>query len=359
MNTALPRTLGKFFDTSGMTWRVLDMGRRVVQIPALDFARFEATERPYPFPFRRHAWCGLVFRPRRMQHDPLLWFLKFPLDEQGFLVQASRDYVLRRIFEAFGARLAQGPQGVGEDARGDGMNVMKDNPFAFQPDETRLAVFHAKASRLLGLATSAHHAPAARYFNAEAPINDWEGLGLQGIADFAIRVATATDRAAMVSRLRSLPGQPFVALCTCLENVSPPGDVVRAIVSRAQSAIATGEPASVVAAGIRGISAARSVATARRFVHEVLVSPYGADIEVQAAVAGRAWELLEDDSLQARYLERLAEVSQPAFEAIITDLLFMPGLRETLLRALRDPHRSSTLRARFEALAESRQPAEQ
>lgn len=346
-HSPLPLTLGAFFELSEMTMRVFDMGRRVIRIPAGDFASFESATTPYRFPFRRHAWCGLMFRARGRRDDPLVWFLKFPLDEQGCLVQASRDYILKRIFEAFGARISGGAGSQSEQS------VMKDNPFAFRPDETRLAVFHAKLSREIGRPPSAHHSAAVEYFSAHSDVESWQALGLQGIADFAIRLSGRADRAAVTARLRVLPGPPFVALCTCLESTLPPGDVGRAIVDRTEAAMASGEPSSVVAAGLRGVSRLRAMSIGRRLLGEILESRYGADVEILAAAAGRGWELLHNDALRARYLERLSEAGQAAFDAIVTDLLFMPGFRATLLASLRGPECSDALRTRFDTLAAS------
>ncbi|MCW8891458.1 MAG: DUF3549 family protein, partial [Sedimenticola sp.] len=69
--------------------------------------------------------------------------------------------------------------------------------------------------------------------------------------------------------------------------------------------------------------------------------------ELLAALSGRAWEQLHEPRLRRLFLERLAENSagQEAFNHCMADLLFIPGMREPVLGAVRDPNRSEQLSA--------------
>ena len=281
----------------------------------------------------------------------MLWVLKFPLDEQGCLVFASRDYLLRRIYEAIGKRSSH--QGVVRS----GMSIMSENPFAFRPDDSRLAVFRAKSNRFLKLPPSTHYVLANQYFGgtryAQEPLEAWKEIGLQGVADFAVRLPGAVERSLVAARIRTLPAPPFIALCTCLESATPPNDIANALAERTYVALCEHESASLVAAGVRGVGGARGRAVGRRLLGRILETSYGTNVEVQAAVAARAWEWLEDPTIRSEYLECLSSSGPTAFKAIVTDLLFMPRLRKPMLDSLRDPNGSPTLRDQFDTLVES------
>lgn len=64
-----------------------------------------------------------------------------------------------------------------------------------------------------------------------------------------------------------------------------------------------------------------------------------------SAISGRSWEDLQQQALAAAFLERLAgnREGQPFFDLCLADLLFIPGMRAPLLKALRNPNRSSAL----------------
>jgi hypothetical protein len=65
------------------------------------------------------------------------------------------------------------------------------------------------------------------------------------------------------------------------------------------------------------------------------------------SVSGRCWEDLKDPELGLPYLEALATnpEGQEVFNKVMADLFFLPGLRETVMDALRSPERSDTLAA--------------
>lgn len=353
----LPTTLGAFFDVSGYSYRIYDVGRRVMPLPERDFGAFERAEGPYPLPLRRSAWLGVVFWRGDVSPnaDPMIWFLKFPLDEQGHLVQASRDYVLRRIFEAYGHHVASrlgGVEGGPSPTDGAALNILEDNPFAFRPAEERLAVFRAKIGVDLGSPPSSYFDGARAYFEGERALSDWQELGLQGIADVAARAEVGLSVAKMSKQIPALPPEPFVALCSCLESEEVTASVAEALAQRGEHALANEEPGPVVAATIRGLSRSPHIAIAASFVDRVLESARANDIEVLAALAGRAWELLHDDRRRATYVERLAtcDAGQAGFDAIVTDLLFVPGMRPHLLGTLRSAERSSAVEMRLTAL---------
>jgi hypothetical protein len=351
----VPSTLGEFFEFTERGYRVYDIGRRVSKIAHGQFRDFEYAQVPYPLPLRRSAWLGVVFWPKGSPEDPMIWFLKFPLDERGRLVQAARDYVLQRILEVYGQHVLESVAGAqkANHTQEAAPSVLQDNPFVFRPAHERLAVFRAKLSVELKKEPSRFYWQAREYFcAADATALSWQSLGIQGIADFAARWRAEKALAGAATRIETLASEPFVALCNCFESERISTQVARAVGQRAALAIERGEPGPVLAAAVRGVSYASSAAHTKRVVDLALDSPLAADIEVLAAIAARAWETLRDAVRCARFVDCLArcDAGQEGFDAIVSDLLYMPGLRPVVLGVLRSERRSPLVESRLSAL---------
>jgi hypothetical protein len=329
-------TLGGFLQQTGAAAHFFDLGRRVVEIPPATLAAFEQAGIPYPQPFLRAAWLGVLFRHQGghlAEEAPVIWFLRFPLDEQGKLIQAARDDFLGRLLNA-----------------ADATANLDDNPHGFAPRPERMAVFHAKAAKLLGQAPSQFYGHAQEYFRGALGFEQWNFVGLQGIADVAARLDEDGNAAMLARAIPHLPAQPFTALCNCLENEAVDAALSRVLIERIAAGLAGNDPATV-AAGIRGLSHGADRAAVAAAINLVLDGAQGSHVEVLAAIAGRAWETLEDAALQHRFLERLAgcEAGKQAFDNILADLLFLPALRESLRRNLKSPSHSGRLNAALHA----------
>lgn len=344
--TATPGLL-EFLEESGAQVRVYDMGRRVAKISRNDFLKFERTEIPYSQPLRSQAWLALSISDTHGKREPLIWFLRLPLDEQGKLLQASRDYFLHRLLEA-ALEKPDGP--ASEKAAAD---AFKDNPYVFKPRADRMAVIHAKLSRDLNQPASRFLSHARDYFLGKVDWDQWSFVGYQGIADIAARIADQDTEKVLVRAIPRLPDEPLVALCHCLENEPLPLQLSGALRDRLSTELANNQPdISVVTALIRGLSNSISQTTQQHVFDSMMSHPLGSHIEVLAAISGRAWEQLKPPRQMARYLELLASNTedQAVFNEVITDLLRLPGLRKPVLEAVRDPARSDTLASRFQAL---------
>ena len=88
-------SISQFVAGTGARMRVFDLGRRVAKIGQSEFEAFENLARPYPVPYLRHAWVGILsWNPEQPgQHN--IWFLKLPLDEQNILQPGPRDDFLK------------------------------------------------------------------------------------------------------------------------------------------------------------------------------------------------------------------------------------------------------------------------
>jgi len=329
-------TLLEVLERSGAEVRAYDVGRRVGRLPRELFLAFEEARQPYPLPMQRQAWIALVLLEDGAAGQPVIWFLRLDLDEQGLLVQAERDYLLGRLLESAHAR----------QSGADPQAFLRDNPYAFKPAETRMALFHAQLSADLGRAPSRFYAHALDYFRGEPGWAQWEFVGYQGIADVACRHPGEPLDAA----IPHLPTAPLLALCHCLENqaVAPP--LQAALLARLRDTLVDpGSDVAVVAALVRGLAGRAATAAVRAAIIELLDTPLGRQIEILAAISGRAWEALAEPALLKTYLENLAcnDNGQAAFEHCLDDLLSLPSLTGSVRSALRDDSQSDALRRAF------------
>jgi len=358
-----PQTLCEFLQQTGARVQFYDMGRRLVEIPGADMLAIERQQQAYPQPFLRNASLGVLFYyedNNGVSSDQQIWFLKFPLDEQGLLQQAARDDFLRRMVE----RLAEQTLARHDpDSTQGPPDMPEDNPHGFTPREDRMACFHARVARQLGQPTSQFYAHAADYFTGNNGFEQWNFVGLQGIADVATRLDENDNLATLIKAIPQLPITPFAALCSCLENEAIAPALSAALSTRITTALQESDAniaANTIAAAIRGLSHGHDQQTLVSALHRVLDSDSGCNVEVLATIAGRAWQCLEQDDTRRAFLCNLAlcDAGQGAFDSIMADLMFMPGLRQPLLdelRSLRDadhctPPQSTIIHHFFQSL---------
>lgn len=215
-------TLLQLLEKSGATVHVYDIGRRIATLPRDRFLAFEQATAPYPQPMQRKAWFALIQVDPQTKAEPVIWFLRLSLDEQGLLIQAERDYLLNRLLESAKA----------QSAGGDPQGFLQENPYAFKPRDNRMALFHACLSRDLGLPPSRYYEHALAYFRGEPSWDQWGFVGYQGIADVACR---HTDEP-LSSAIAQLPIEPLVALCHNLESQTLSPALSRALRQRLSEA---------------------------------------------------------------------------------------------------------------------------
>ncbi|MCP3662889.1 MAG: DUF3549 family protein [Gammaproteobacteria bacterium] len=335
------KTLIQFLQHDGAEVFCFDLGRRITPVDNSLMLAFERTEQPYPYPLQQQAWFGLLIKTIEPQKEPLIWFLRFPLDEQGKLLQAARDDFMQRLIERLGTNLKALSNGKEIES------ALDENPYSFKPRDERLAIFHANATRLLDTPASKFYDHAREYFNGSTGWDQWSFVGYQGIADVAARVDIDDNQQRLVDALPHLPPRPLEALCHCLENQPISSTMTQSLLDRLQQILdSEGPDSTVIAALLRGVGFSTAPALRDEVVERVLTQPVAAKIEILAAISGRCWESLHAPKLSGLFVEALAgnDGGQNHFDRIIGDLLFIPGMREPLLTALRDPERSDQLR---------------
>lgn len=332
-------TLHDFFVRSGADVRLYHLGRRVEPCEMATLAALEDDAAPWPAPWQGQARLGLVFRLGDMQ-DPLIWFLALPLDEQGRLDPASRDAFVQRLLETLGRSV----ESVGREDGQAVDNLMKDNPLAFTPSLPFQAMLHARASHDLGRPASQHLEPVEAYLSGQQAL-DWQALGLQGLADFAMRMGEE-ERRQLVARLPDLPHAVLISLCYCLEHVAIDGELAAALRTRGEAAAEAGDVEALCAC-VRAVSGSEA---AGAWFDSLLADAHACGPDLLAAIAARGWPLLEDGQRLPRYLERLASCEQADFMTVARDLALIPRLRLPVLMTLREAPADSPIGRRLAAL---------
>lgn len=338
-----PQTLSELFKQLNTQVRLFDMGRSVQKISPEDFLEFENLNRPYPTPYLHHAWIAILnWNPKKTEQHAI-WFLKWPLDEQGFLAPACRDDFLRRLLQALGELLSQDDQ-LHEDALGD-------YPFLFTPTQERMAYFHAMAADQLHQPASRFYDLSKAYFSGDLGYDNWLELGLQGIADVAIKQGNTK---LLASSINSLPTEVLSALANCLENLELDYKLAEPLFERLESKINTDEKMDIEAC-IRAMSQSSQAEKRQALLTQVLQSPQGQAIEILVAIANRCWQDLLNPELRQHFLQALANNNQgqQAFNKIMSDLVFIPALRSFILADFRNPDRSPELTQAIGGLIQS------
>lgn len=330
----LPDSLTDLFRSTGAALRVFDMGRRISKLPLEQFRRIEQSQLPYPTPFQHLAWLALLIWNPKQRDENAVWFLRLPLDEQGLVAPAARDDLLKRLMQNVINRRQGHPE----------QDALKDNPYSFTPEQSRMAAFHALAAREMKAPASPHYERAQAWFHGQLPLEQWPSLAYQGLADFVLRLDQDDNAAALCRRLPQMPTAVVETLCPLLEHVQPTGALEQALLAQLHEALA-GDNSNRVAALSRALSNSADQAAKQRWVSAVLHSEHALQPEVITVIATRCESALLAPEVLSLFLERLArgEAGQIGFSRILAELMFMPVYRSLILQAFRNPQRSETL----------------
>ena len=334
-------------------YRLYDVGRRIRKLDKQQFKQFEAQQSPYPFPYLQHAWLALYVSQPNQPANETLWFLKWPLDEQGKIIPYVRDDLVARLM-----RLSEQPLKV--DSEID--DPLKDNPFAFNPDDTRRANLHAMINSRLRRSGSQFYEPASNYLkqgtlNASS-LENWKELGMQGIADVASRIDQ--HLVSLKACLPNMPKEVYLAFSQCLEHQSIPHELALAVWQRFEQDLKHDNRAVAVEAGMRILGACFSDELRIQAWQAWFNSDYAMDMGCLLAFSTRNYDDLAfmPQSIET-YLVNLANLNGgdhfEAFIKIVSDLLFLPGIRNLLLNALRNENRPEILGHAMQALLTSKQ----
>ena len=328
-------TLYQLLESSDTQYRVFDMGRRVQKLSQADFRAFEDTGIPYPWPLQQKAWLAILFWDKKRSDEHFLWFLSFPLDEQGKLIQASRNHFVHMVIEILGTQLTGNQQS---------QDKLDNNPYTFKPDQNKLAMLNAQIKTQMKQNASVYYEHAQSYLKGTLGWNEWQSVGVQGLADIAARLDSDGNAEAITKALEHLPQAVQTPLLSLLEHTPIPTELTEALLAFGRNAVASNDKQALINA-LRAISNSQAAPLRRQLLTEVLASPMGVDADILVVLTGRCWLDLEDAPLRMAFLEKLAEASpdMQLFQGLVGDLVAIPAIRNQMLQSFRSPDRSATL----------------
>jgi hypothetical protein len=213
-----------------------------------------------------------------------------------------------------------------------------------------MAAFNAQASVSLAVKPSKYHEAALSYFTGQTAVEDWQRLGMQGVADVAIRLSDKQVISAVAKNMANVPEQPFITFSTFLEHAEPTIVLVESLSQKLEGLLQAEQiNITLVSACLRAVSNSPATGLVDQMVMKVLNhQEVGQEIEVLATISGRLWRILEQAELCQLFVERLAEnkAGYSGFSQVLADAIYMPGLRESIMTALRSPERSQALTLR-------------
>ena len=353
--------ISKFFELSEYEYRVFDMSRTVKLMSNEAFKNIETQKALYPTPFQQHAWLGIIFWHPESVKEPAIWFLKFPIDELGFLKLEARDSFIQEMLSQVSDEIKQGKLAGNDDTSSVSSGISDtsqtsetthqakekkdkhESIFAFKPQQDKMAIFNSLATRALEQNPSRHYNHAKEYFEGKPGYEQWSFMGFQGLADVAANLDIDDNMHNVAQSIALMPEQPLILFSQLLEHTQPDGSVSKALLEKLDKELASSTPnITLIASLARGLS---DSSLSKTSVRNLLNSPLKTDIEILAVIASRAWETLKDKQILKNYLEALAQQEQQSFDVILMELLPIPDMRGVLMEGLKDPDRSNQLAA--------------
>lgn len=331
--------LSKFFELGKYNFRVFDMSRTVKRITNQRFKRIETQQEVHPTPFQQHAWLGMLFWRPEAANEPAIWFLKFPIDELGYLKLEARDAFIQEMLEQVSETIKR------EKKRESTTAEKYESAYAFKPQQDKMAIFNAVATRELNQAPSKFYAHARDYIQGKLGFEQWSFLGFQGLADVVANLDREDNLRHLTEAVAAMPEQPLIMFSQLLEHVEPDLQLGNALLQRLDNELKGKKPGIALASALtRGLSATNLSYEAIKLLME---TPLFNDIEILAVIASRCWTILRHEEVLLAFLEALAQQEQASFDIILMELLPMPDMRESILEGLRQPGRSIKLSQRI------------
>ncbi len=330
-------TLSEFLTTAQCHMSIYELGRKITKIANTDFKEIDTNKRPYPFPIQQQAFFAVTFwQTQEHQNEHFMWFLKMPLDEQGFLQITAQTHFIKLVIEAIGDNLSVP---INDKLQ----QQLAGNPYIFKPSIEKLAIFHSKINRDFIQPASRFYNDAQHYFSGKANWDAWQLVGFQGIADICSRLDLNNNQQNLINALPYLPEQPLSNLAICLEHASNINTQFATIIAlQAKFSLENNHHESALLL-LRAISNATDIEIIKALIDEQFLSDLIFNPDWYITIAGRLWQQLADETLLNRFLEALANHQPDLFSALFSDLVAIPALREKVLKQLRIPVRSAAL----------------
>ncbi|MFM2482470.1 DUF3549 family protein [Celerinatantimonas sp. YJH-8] len=326
-------TLSEILTLAGSQFKVYEMGRTITPMAPQQFYAIESATEPYPVPIANHARLALCFWSIQSPEIPYIWFLQFPVDEQGFLSLAARDQFLHQVIEALGQDLSRTPNEAQAQA-------LAQNPAIYHPSAEKQAYFNARLKADLDLPASKYYEHAQAYLNGDLGWDSWQAVALQGLADVVARLDRESNSQRLARALPHLNETTLIALSQLLEHAPLDQQLMHQLVSLLHHC--QSERPLLASLMLRAMASSPFKSLRQTLLTEQLQQ--SDDPQFFIAIAGRLWKDLSETGLNRLFFEKLASLNDSdLFCELFADLVAIPALREQVLARLRDPERSPQL----------------
>lgn len=187
-------------------------------------------------------------------------------------------------------------------------------PYTYTPPDSKMAMFHALFAAQHGQQASRYYEHTQHYLSGNLEWDNWQGVGIQGIADVCSRLKSDNNTTVLRRALTHLPSEPFDAFMECLEHTELPDSLANRLAELLNDNI----PATD-----RDVTLIRALAGANQRIQVEAISSWLANTVSEdglVAIAGRCWNALSEPALLEPYLLTLARNgNQPLFNAIFRD----------------------------------------
>lgn len=337
-------TISQLLHSSHSQFRIYDIGRKIEKISKEQFEKIELNQIPYPSPSQGHACIAIAFW-QKQSLQPYLWLIKLPLDERGLLNQGARNHFIAIIIEALGSDLTQ-------DANEQQEELLKNNPYLFTPAQYKLAALNSKIKFELKQKPSEYLSPFLAYISNKNEWDNWQGVGVQGITDFAVRINEKEKNIEnncqkLINALEHLPSEVLLPLCGALENEEFPVNLIDALIDLLQDKLKltnkNDDTIQVQQHLLRSLASNCHHKHVKELV-KLLLEQQSLPTELLITLSGRCWLALTDKVTLMAYFEHLIACNDPAlFNSIFKDLVAIPVIRPIAFQCMRDSDRSDAL----------------
>ncbi|ART79636.1 DUF3549 family protein [Oceanisphaera avium] len=325
-------TLSEFLTQAGTEFRLYDLGRRLQPLASADFLAIEAHQRPYPWPLQRHAWLAVCYWQSHTVNQPYIWFLKLPLDERGLLNNGAIKYFLASLVEQLGQELSA-------PLTQEQQQKLAQTPFTFAPSQEKLAAFHARLGLTLKTPPSPYYQGALNYL-VNPSQQDWQQLGLQGLAEVAARLHQEPALSQqLVAQWPHLAAAVQTALCQQCEHQPLPRAVEELFMNEISHQLERQEIDDERLSLLLRACAANPTSPQRQQKIATLLKVAPSQALILCLVA-RLWQDLTDEMLLLSYLNQLAQHHGDIFNSVFNELVTTPALRPLILSNLHHPQLS-------------------
>ncbi len=330
------QTLYQMLENADCDMLIFDTGRRIQEISIDTFKAFEDCRIAYPSPIQQQARFALIYWTKENKHNPYIWFMELPLDEESQLMPTSRNHFLGIVTEALGMDFATGNN---EEQQ------LPDNPYIKAPDEKKRALVNAKIKHHFKLSKSKDYKACLHYFD-DIKTGDWKSLSIQGMADFCCHLDDPKNQFRLDSTFDLLDDNLKLELASLLEHCDLNKALTKRLIRQIQTLITEIIALSDVSlrqqqnqnivTTLRILASAADSDDFRALLTALLDTELGFSPDILSVIAARHWPVLNDDKCLITFLEHLAQHPQHyVFNALFADLIAIPSLRSRIFEHLK------------------------